>query len=74
MVIMKIVDCKKPKFDSNNGNSRIFRNTNPAGDERGRSQSKSNDGEKSNDERKKFVCYKCNNPGHIARNCRALES
>ena len=21
-----------------------------------------------------FFCYKCNNPGHIARNCRALES
>ena len=29
----KVVDCKKPKFD----NSRMFRNTNPIGNERSRS-------------------------------------
>ena len=33
----KVVECKKPKFDGNNGNSRMFRNTNPTGNERGRS-------------------------------------
>ena len=30
------IDCKKPKFHSHNANSRMFRNTNPAGNERGR--------------------------------------
>lgn len=67
----KVVDCKKPKFDSYNGNSRIFRNTKPAHNGRGRSQSKFNNGERSNRERKHVVCYKCKKPGHIARNCRA---
>ena len=58
----KEVDYKKPKFDSNNANIRMFRNTNPKGNERGRSQRRSNDGEKPNGERKWFVCYKWKNP------------
>ena len=33
----KKVDCKKPKFDGNNKNSRMFRNTNPIGNGRSRS-------------------------------------
>lgn len=33
----KVVNCKKPKFDSDNENSRMFRKTNPIGNERGRS-------------------------------------
>ena len=33
----KVVDCKKPKFDGNNTNSRMFRKTNSIGNERGRS-------------------------------------
>ena len=33
----KEVECKKPKFDGNNANSRMSRNTNPVGNERGRS-------------------------------------
>ena len=48
---IKSVECKKPMFDGNNENSRIFRNTNPTGNGRVRSQSRSNDGEKSNGER-----------------------
>ena len=71
---MPTVECKKPKFDGNNANSRMSKNTNPIGIERGRLQNKSNDGETSNGEKDQFVCYKCNNLGHIARNCRAPES
>ena len=41
----KIVDCKKPKFDSNNRNSRMFRDTNPSSNERRRSSRRSNNGE-----------------------------
>ena len=52
----KAIDCKKPKFDSNNANSRMFKNTNHVGNRRGRSQRKLNYGEKPNGERKKFVC------------------
>ena len=48
----KAVDNTKPKFDSNNGNNRMFRNTNPAGNERSRSQRRSNDGEKPNGKKK----------------------
>lgn len=70
----KEVDCKKPKFDSNNANSRMFRNTNPLDNGRGRSQRRFNDGARYNGERKHVVCYKCNNPRHIARNCKALEN
>ena len=47
----KEVDCKKPKFDSHNGNSIMFRNSNLECNERGRSK-RSNDGEKYNDEKK----------------------
>ena len=70
----KVVDCQKPKFDINNGNSRIFSNTVPIGNEIERSQSRTNDGKRPNCERKQIVCYKCNNPRHIARNYRALEN
>ena len=53
----------------------MSRNTNPLGrNGRGRSWTRSNDGEKSNGERKYIVYYKCNNLGHIARNCRAPNS
>ena len=45
-------DYKKPKFNRNNENSRMFRNTNPIGNERGRSHSRSNYGERPNGERK----------------------
>ena len=31
------VDCKKPKFDNDNANSRMFRDTNPTGNRRKRS-------------------------------------
>ena len=58
------VDCKKPKFENDNKNSRIFRNTNPAGNRR--KISHSND----SGERRQIVCYRCNNLGHIARNYR----
>ena len=70
----KVVECKKPKFDGNNAKSRIFRITNPTGNERERSQSRYNDGEKSIREKNQFVCYKFNNPKHIARNCKASKS
>ena len=61
-------DCKKPKSNSDNENSRMFRDTNPTRRNwRRKSHSRSND----NGERRKIVCYKCNNLGHIARNCRA---
>ena len=33
----KAVECKKPKFVDDNKNSRMFRNTNPIGNRRGRS-------------------------------------
>ena len=61
------VDCKKPKFDSDNANSRVFRDTNPMGR---RKRSHSND----SGERRQIVCYKCNNLGHITRNCRAHDN
>ena len=67
----KEVDCKKPKFDSNNSNSRMFRDTYPAGNERRKSSRKYNEVERSNKTRSNIVCYKCNNFEHIARNCRA---
>ena len=51
----KVVDCKKPMFEGNNANSIIFRNTNPTSNERGRSQRRSNDGERPNGERNKIV-------------------
>ena len=39
-----VVDCKKPKFDSNNANRIMFRNTNPTGSNgRGRSHCRPND-------------------------------
>ena len=34
-----VVDCKKPKFDNDNANSRMFRDTNPIGGRRKRSHS-----------------------------------
>ena len=49
----------------------MFRDTNPIGNKRRRSQRKLNDGERPNGVRNYIVCYKCNNLGHIARNCRA---
>ena len=52
----KAIDCKNPKFDSSNGNSIMFRNTNLVGNERGRSQNRSNDGETSNGEKNQFMC------------------
>ena len=54
----KAVDYKKPKFDSNNGNTRMFRNTNPTGNQRRGSQRRSNNGERSNGVRNQIVCYK----------------
>ena len=47
----KEIECKKPKFGGNNANSRMSRNTNPIGNERGRSQNRSSDGETSNGEK-----------------------
>lgn len=64
----KVAYCKKPKFDSNNASSRMFMNTNLVGNERGRSQTRSNDRERSNSEIKHIVFYKCNNLRHITRN------
>ena len=49
-----MVDCKKPKFDGNNANSAMIRNTNPISNERGISHKKSKDGEKSDG--KKNLC------------------
>ena len=49
------IDCKKPNFVSNNENSRMFKNTKPASNKRGRSQNRSNDREKPNGERKKVI-------------------
>lgn len=56
----KAIDCKKPKFNNNDRNSRI--STNLA------------DNGRSNGERKKIICYRCNKLGHIARNCRTPEN
>ena len=44
----KEVDCKKNKFDNNNENSRMFRDTNPVGNERRRLPRRSNEGERPN--------------------------
>ena len=55
-----VVDCKKPKFDNDNANSRIFRNTNHVGNKR-RSHNKESG------ERRQIIWYRCNNLGHIAR-------
>ena len=52
----------------------MFRNTNPIGNERGRSHNRSNDGEKYNGEKNQFLCYKCDKPRHIVRNYRAPEN
>ena len=46
----KAIDCKKPKFVDDNKNSKMFKDTNPMGNKR----SRSNDGEKHDDEKKKF--------------------
>lgn len=51
---------KKPKFDNDSANSRIFRNTNHVGNRRRSHKNESG-------ERRQIVCYKCNNLGHIAR-------
>lgn len=63
------VDCKKPKFDNNNNNtnSRMFKNTNNAGNRR---RSHNNESR----ERRQIICYRCNNIGHIVRNCRTLDN
>ena len=60
----KKVDYKKPRFDSNNRNSRMFRDTNPIGNRRKRSCS--------NDirEGRLIFFYRCNNLRHIPRNCK----
>ena len=63
-----VVDCKKPKFDNDNENSRMFRDINPTGNRRKRSHN--ND----SGERRQIVCYRCNNLGHITRNCRAPDN
>ena len=68
----KAVNCRKPKFDSNNSNSRMFRDTNPTDNERRISSRRSNEGEGANRTRSNIVCYKCNKFGHITRNYRAL--
>ena len=62
-----VVDCKKPKFDNNNTNSRMFRNTKHAKNKRRFHNNESG-------ERRQIVCYRCNNLGHIARNCKALDN
>ena len=46
----------------------MFRDTNPAGNRRKRSYN--NDSR----ERKKIVCYRCNNLRHIVRNYKALDN
>lgn len=53
------INYKKPKFDSNNRNSRIFRDTDPVG----RRFEEGNNGSRNN-----IVCYKCNKFGHITIN------
>ena len=60
-----VVDCKKPKFDNDNTNSRIFRDTSLVGSRRKRSH---NNG---SGERRQIVYYRCNNLRLIARNFRA---
>ena len=52
----------------------MFRNTNPVGNGRSRPQRISDGGEKHDGEKKYFISYKFNNPRHIARNYKALES
>ena len=59
------VDYEKPRFENDNANSRMFRKTNPIGNRRKRSHNNESG------ERRQIFCYRCNNLGHIVRNCRA---
>ena len=61
------IDCKNPKFDNDNENSRMFRNTKHAGNKR---RSHSNE----SGERRQIVFYRCNNLGHITKNCRVADN
>ena len=59
----RAVNCKKPKFDHSNSNSRMFRGTNPT-------WRRSDEGK--NGMRSNIVCYKCNKFGHIAKNYKVI--
>ena len=56
------INCRKPKYDSRR-NSRMSRNTNPTG--RRRSNERTSREERSYEDRRQIMCYKCNNLGHI---------
>ena len=56
------IDCKKPRFDNDNLDSRMFSDTKPTGNKR--KISHNNDSR----ERRQIICFRCNNLGHIARN------
>ena len=62
----KEIDCRKPKYDNDRRNSRMFGNTNPI--DRRRSNERTSRERKPFDERKQIICYKCNNFGHIYQN------
>ena len=65
----KAIYCRKTKYDNDRRNSRMSRNTNPA--DRRRSNERTS--RRSYEDRRQIVYYKCNNLGHIARSCHALD-
>ena len=60
----KAIDFRKPKYDNDRRNSIMSRNTNPI-DRRRYNEKTSREG-RSYEERRKIVCFKCKNVGHIA--------
>ena len=65
----KAIDCRKPKYDNDRRNSRMFRNTNPTN--RRRSNERTSRAGRPCEERRQIVCYKCNNFEHIDENYHA---
>ena len=61
------IDCRKPKYDNDRRHRRMSRNTNLV-DRRRSNQRTSREG-RPYEEKRKIVCYKSNNFGHIAHNC-----
>ena len=66
----KEIDCKKPKYDNDRRNGRMFENTNLA--DRRRFNIRTSRERRPFDERKEIMCYKCKNFGHIAQNYQTL--